>query len=380
MERASPPLARPKPRGRFRRASIQIHLWLGITIGLLWALQGLTGALLVFHREADRIGGAALTDAPMLPIGRLIDTAEAIAHHPLQRLTAVSNDPRLVEARFLDDHHHVMAVQLDAATGRLTGRRDRDPGSPFTGSAWRWIYLLHISLVAGVTGRALIGISGLILATGTALGLYIGWPGLRWRQWRAAFEARRWKIAIQKLYGWHRATGLAAGAAVLVMALTGAYMTFNAALAPMIARWVRFDPSATMAHMPVHMSGMEGMVHISPDAAMAIARRRFPVGRFMNFELPSEHPAYYSVRFTLPSEIRRWSGRAMVRIDPADGAVLAVYDPRSAPIANHVDDAIYPIHLGEAGGLPGRLLVFCAGLSLPVLYVTGLLRWLRRRR
>lgn len=31
------------------------HLWLGLILGGIWALQGLTGALLVFHREADRL-------------------------------------------------------------------------------------------------------------------------------------------------------------------------------------------------------------------------------------------------------------------------------------------------------------------------------------
>ncbi|WP_375293490.1 PepSY domain-containing protein [Novosphingobium sp. G106] len=35
---------------------------------------------------------------------------------------------------------------------------------------------------------------------------------------------------------------------------------------------------------------------------------------------------------------------------------------------------------GEAAGLPGRILVALAGLSLPLLYATGLWAWLRRRR
>ena len=37
-----------------RKALFQLHLWLGLVVGLAWALQGLTGASLVFHREMDR--------------------------------------------------------------------------------------------------------------------------------------------------------------------------------------------------------------------------------------------------------------------------------------------------------------------------------------
>jgi len=41
---------------------------------------------------------------------------------------------------------------------------------------------------------------------------------------------------------------------------------------------------------------------------------------------------------------------------------------------------VYPVHNGEASGLPGRILVCLTGLVLPTLYVTGLLHWLKKRR
>jgi uncharacterized iron-regulated membrane protein len=37
-------------------------------------------------------------------------------------------------------------------------------------------------------------------------------------------------------------------------------------------------------------------------------------------------------------------------------------------------------HNGEAFGLPGRLAILLSGLSLPLLYVTGLRIWWRKRR
>lgn len=356
---------------------VNIHLWLGIIIGFVWALQGLTGALLVFHREVDRIGGAALTDGPMLPPSRLIAAAEAAAGQPIQRLTAVGDDLRLVEARYNDSANEPQALQLDAATGRVVGTRERNPTSPFTGSGWRWVYLVHMSLMMGTPGRTLIGASGLFLFLTLLIGLLLAWP--KRHAWRAAFAFSKWRSTVQQFYGWHRAAGLVFALPLIALALTGTYQAFASKIAPALGRFFPYEPMATMGHQMGRGETHEAHAGISPDAALAIARTRYPEGRFMNLELPVEHPAHYSVRFTLEDELRSWSGRATVQIDPHDGTILATYDPRSAPVLNRLDDAAYPVHKGEAAGLFGRILVFLAGLVLPALYVTGLFLWFRKR-
>jgi uncharacterized iron-regulated membrane protein len=360
-----------------RKYWIKAHLWLGVSLGIFWAVQGLTGALLVFHRELDRIGGAALTNGPMIAPTRLIQIAEKRAGQPVQRLTAVSNDQRLIEARYNDAEGQPQAVQLDAASGKIVGSRERDPNTPFYGSAWRWIYLVHISLLAGPIGRIIVAISGLILAMSVGAGLYIGWP--KRRAWGTAFSPRKWRNALQKLYGWHRALGIVAGIFLIFMGLTGFYMAFASKIAPSLASITSFDPSASMSHQMGRGETHQAHVGLSADDALQIARREFPQGKFMNLELPVEHPGYYSVRFTLSSEWRRWSGRAMVRIDATSGEVIGRYDPRSASFLNRVDDAVYPFHMGEALGLSGRLLAVLIGLALPILFVTGFIRWRRRR-
>lgn len=360
-----------------KRFWIKAHLWLGLSLGVFWALQGITGALLVFHRELDRVGAPALSEGPMIAPTRLIQIAEAQVSQPVQRLTAANNDPRLVEARYNDEQGQPQALQLDAATGRIVGERERDPNSPFTGSAWRWIYLVHISLLAGPVGRILIGLSGLVLASAVGIGLYIAWP--RVRAWKTAFSPSKWRTPLQKLYGWHRALGLVSGVFLLFLALTGFYMTFASKWAPTLGRLTDFDPVASMSHQMGHGESHSAEASLSADDALRIAKREFPGGKFMNLETPVEHPGYYSVRFTLPTEWRRWAGRAMVRINAHTGRIIALYDPRRTSWLNKLDDAVYPFHMGEALGLPGRVLAVLVGLSLPTLFVTGFIRWRRRR-
>jgi len=38
------------------------------------------------------------------------------------------------------------------------------------------------------------------------------------------------------------------------------------------------------------------------------------------------------------------------------------------------------LHSGRAFGWTGRILVFLTGLACPVLFVTGLIRWLQKRK
>lgn len=52
--------ARPSLRVTMRR----VHLWLGLTIGVLFAFAGLTGSLLVFYPEIDAVLSPVLRAVP----------------------------------------------------------------------------------------------------------------------------------------------------------------------------------------------------------------------------------------------------------------------------------------------------------------------------
>jgi uncharacterized iron-regulated membrane protein len=60
--------------------------------------------------------------------------------------------------------------------------------------------------------------------------------------------------------------------------------------------------------------------------------------------------------------------------------VLHVRERRSLPAGEAFLHWQFPLHNGEAFGLPGRLLVFVAGLMPLVLACTGALIWWQRRR
>lgn len=362
-----------------RKILVKWHLWSGLILGAIWMVQGVTGSLLVFHRYFDQMDARPLASGPMMSIDALVHIAHGATNRPIERITAIGTDLRVVEARYTDAAGKPQAIRLEAATGKLAGEREREPSSPTTGSFWRWLYLLHISVFAGETGRILIGVSGLFLLVSLSVGVYIAWP--KRGGWRYIFTYSKWRNSFQKLYGWHRAIGFVSGVVLLMLATSGAYMVFDKWLAPVLERTGSFQTIAILGHHGAHQTGHHGHPpHISADDALAKAMEIFPTGKFMNVELPQEHPEYYSVRLTLPQEWRVWAGRAMVRVDAQTGEIIAIYDPTTASLLNKIDDAVYPFHMGEALGLPGRLLVFLAGLALPVFFITGAWMWLHKKQ
>jgi uncharacterized iron-regulated membrane protein len=356
-----------------KKALITLHLWLGLAVGLVWAVQGLTGALLVFHREVDRLTLPDAAAGPMASLDDILRRATATTHATVDTIGIADARGDVLSVNYRDGSGHPRALLVEAATGHILATRDREPILPVDGSAARWLYRFHEALLGGDKGETLIGISGLLMLTGAATGLFIAWP--RRRQWAAIFAIANWRSAPQRLYGWHRATGLATALALLLIAISGTYMIFSAEIRPALAALVPHR----LPYEPAPDTRMDEPT-LSPQSAWRRAHVRFPAASFVSLALPSSKKPVYTVRLRQPGEIRAWAGTTAVVLDPASGAIIDLYDPLTAPISNRIADAAFSIHSGELAGLLGRLAVMLLGLSLPMLYITGTIAWLGRRR
>lgn len=360
---------------RSKRIAFQVHLWLGVVIGLLWSLQGLTGATLVFHRELDRWahpewrGGSG----PPLPVDRLIAIAEARTERPVTAVGILDSGRDIRTATYADGQGVQRMLLMDAATGATVGERQPQPKAPSYGSTSRFIYMIHEKLISGPTGETIIGISGCLLLSSSLLGLWLAWP--RRGNWRALLSPRGWRTLPQKLHSWHRLAGLVFGLVFVFVAIGGIYMTFTESIRRALGSVVSLEAPYKSA---VAQAGVAPS--IPAQAALSEAERLFPKAAFVRLALPVAGKPFYVVRLRQDGETRAWSGATTVTVDAGNGRVLRVQDGLRGPVVERVLNAQFSIHNGEVGGLPGRLLILLAGLSLPTFYVTGLWLWLRNRR
>lgn len=160
-----------------RRVVVQVHRWLGLTIGLLWVLQGLTGAFLVFYRDLDRLSVSAPVAGPMASLDAIVSSAKAATGNArLTRLSFTDGHRDLIEVLYADRAGRLRALVIDASSAAVVRATDAQPATPFNGQAWRWIYAFHQGLNAGRRGEILIGLSGLMLFATVLGGLWLGCP------------------------------------------------------------------------------------------------------------------------------------------------------------------------------------------------------------
>jgi uncharacterized iron-regulated membrane protein len=265
-------------------------------------------------------------------------------------------------------------VTVDPASAQVLGVRDA--GAHLTAR----IYDLHASLLLGElldladTGETAVGLLGLGLIASVSTGLWLWWPA-RW-QLRVAVSVEWTKGARRLNFDVHRAVGFWSALLLLVVAGSGLYLVFPDWIRPVVAAVARVQPvPAGLASRPV-----PGAAPITPDEAVAIAVARIPGGAVTMVDLGPDPTALYRLWLTRPGDVRGSDGDSVVRVDQWSGAVLHVRDARSLPAGEAVLHWQFPLHNGEAFGLAGRVVVFCAGLAPGVLAVTGTLIWWRKRR
>lgn len=357
-----------------KRWWLQFHVWLGLIVGLFWALQGLTGALLVFNRDIQGAAYAAMSpSAPskLLPLDSLFRNASLAAGSPVTKIETFGARPYLVLAYYEDRQAQAKTLIVDGRSGRVLDDRSTDELLPHGSGFWPWLLRFHEALLGGDRGQYVVGTSGLLLLLSLTIGIWNGIPA--GGRIHAAFRVSRWRTTLQRFLGWHRMVGLIFGLPLLVSVLCGIYLAFAPSIRPVLAHRAGYVPmyqAAAQASAPRRSIGAE--------QAWQAALRQYPKSQLVRAVVPSAKSPVYFFRLLKPGEWRRWAGTSWVAVDPQSGKIIASYDAVNGPLANRITDNLYTVHTGEAGGLIARLIVFAGGLLLPAFFVTGLVTWRRR--
>ncbi|QNE32419.1 PepSY domain-containing protein [Sphingomonas sp. NBWT7] len=352
----------------------RVHLWLGLGIGLLFALIGLTGSALVFYTGIDAalhpaIEVARNDPAPGLasPVwDRALATGRARWHDPAGKWSIeVTGEGDAIPARFYPSSghgHHAdrMMVWFSPDGGRIVR------AEPWGGYLMSWLYQLHMALLAGDLGGQVVGWSGVAMLLLLASGMLVWWPR---GSLHKALAFKRDAAPIRRLRDLHKLTGLWAAPPLFVLVATGVLL----ALPPVMQVILR--PATVLAPLASKPAGSS----IGIARALTVAQRALPDGRIVFVDVSAAPGAAIRVRFQVPGDPHGRFPGSYVFIDAASGRVLAVHDVRRNGNGVAVTSWIRALHDGTIGGLATRVLAVAAGLVPTILFVTGLSHWRRRR-
>ena len=370
---------RPAREDGLRNAWLAIHRWLGLTLGLVGALLGITGSLLVFDGEIDArlnpqryaVSGTVMQQ----PISAYLDAAAQ----------AAGNGARAIALQLPSDRGGAVSVVMRGAGGAAPSRVYLDPPTARVldvaqgGGFVEWLHRFHGSLMLrDFWGREFIGVVGLAMLFSALSGIYLWWPG-RAMAWRAL----RFRPRVTLPRNLHHVCGFYVSIVLAVLAFTGVYLAFPNAMRSGVELFspvslaLRGGPPSSPA-----ASGARGAeMLVGPDRAAEIARAQVPGASIAGVGMPGGADGAYRVTMREardPHTLR--GGNTLLLIDARSGDVRRRVDATTRTAGDTFLAWQAPLHTGEALGFAGRVAAAIAGLAPALLFVTGSLMWLRRPR
>ena len=361
-----------------RQRWLTLHLYLALILGFFFAVLGLTGSLSMLGEGLDHLFNPRLSVEPAPGAKRSLDDLMAAVRreHPDYKgpwtleLPRAPDDPltawfeKPLETR--GQAYAPLMVLVNPNTGDVLASR-------FWGQTARtWLLDLHSQLHLGRFGAGWVGLMGVALMLSVLSGLYLWWPGLK--RLRSTFRLRHEAGMNLFLFDLHRLIGLSGFIALLILAFTG----FNLAYPALGEALVGTSGMSHDADGPaIRSTGRVSADHpVTLEEVVLLARGPFPRAEVRQITTPEGPEGTYRVTFRQAFEVNQRHPMTAVWVDQYSGQIRQVRNAARFSRGETLITTIWPLHTGEMLDGWGRLAWFLAGLMLPVLYVSGMVRWL----
>jgi uncharacterized iron-regulated membrane protein len=366
-----------------RRTWVWLHRWLGLNLGVWFALVGLTGSVLVFEDEVDALLNPALlverrTGPHLLP-HRILDRAadEFVAGHvERMRMPRAQDDVYRLLVR-VAPHLRVESDRVEAmfspVTGDLLGTREAEVVGLSRPYLLKTVYEFHRNVLLGNFGSNIVGIAGFLLMTSAFTGLIIAWPRSR-SGWKRVVRVKVRAGATRILYDVHRSWGAVLCALLILATLTGSTLVYLNYARDIVNV---FSPVAPFPVVPWRQNPLDQWPSFEAIAAKVDAA--YPDRAIAEVHLPSRPTAGYLFYLRKPGDVHRL-GDTLVWVHSGTGELLFERSSRSRTTGETVMHWLFPLHSGTAFGHAGKIAMCLTGLAPPLLVLTGLWVWARKRR
>lgn len=364
------------PTARAIRTWSALHTWSSLACTVFMLLLCLTGLPLIFQHEIGEALGTEV-QAPTMPAGtppisldRVLEVAKA--RYPQRVVQFASQEADTADVWYVTmtptpaPTADFQQVAVDARTGAVLPRPPLHQG-------FMWVMdRLHVDLFAGQAGKLFLGAMGLLLLLSIVTGVVLYAPFMR----KLAFgEVRHGRSRPLRWLDLHNLLGIVTLAWLLVVGTTGVLNTWaellqqrwqSTELAGLLGSY-REQPLIPDAQRAPAQRALEAALAHAPGTKVtfiAFPGTTFSSPRHLTFYLRGSEP----LNSRLPQPVLVDAGTATVTA----AARLPWY-----LVALQVSR---PLHFGDYGGMPMKILWAALDLLSIVVLGSGLYLWLARRR
>ncbi|MDP3331254.1 MAG: PepSY-associated TM helix domain-containing protein [Methylococcaceae bacterium] len=372
-----------------RKFWLKVHLYIGLCAGAVFVLIGLAGSLSVFGPELDSALNSTLKKVQLQASPSTYRSLNDIAAAAKSVIPISGKAYALVFPDQADDAFCITyslpaqgmnqnewhQVYVNPYTAQVTGQRLMfDTGNSFRGALMNFFVRFHYTLALGEVGRTFVGIVALLLVFSILTGLIVWWPSVG--KFRQALSLKRHASIERFNFDLHKTVGFYSLIILLIVLISGVEMVFPVYVDGLVKVLLSVTPKA---EAPVSDT-VSPALPITLDQVVAITDSRFPDGSYKWIFFPQGERNVFRVVKRAPDEVNQTRPSRTLWLDQYTGKLLQEREPAKNAAGDTLLQWLYPLHSGEAFGLTGRILICISGLAPAVLYVTGLIRWLQKRR
>lgn len=344
-----------------RKLWLDVHLWLGLALGLFLSIFGITGSILVFHAEINEwLNPERLTvNVPEVnplyqPLAEIFQAGKAampdkaahtFATYPRNNESALKMAFSLPVTAGKAGVTESWEVYVDPYTAKVLGKKLMSTSdNPFPKIFIGFIFELHYALFLGEEpGYLIFGIMGALLIISVLTGLILWWPLTG--KWVQALTIKR-KASPERLnFDLHKTFGFYSTLVLIPVLFSGVYMDIPQHVVPVLEL---FSP-VTYRYWFKSESSL-GKQSISLAQAVSIANQRSPTGRADWLYGATEPTGTYTVCKDGVEDKGSLIHRRCVVIDQYSEKILDVDDPAIGTAGEVFTHWQWPLHSGQAFG------------------------------
>jgi uncharacterized iron-regulated membrane protein len=336
-----------------------LHRWIALVATLLILIVAITGSALVFEGAMDRGMHPELWRVTPRPSRASLDSliAHAGAAVPDAKVSGITMSP--APDRAWVAQVGASQVFVDPYTGAVLGHRTL---AEWNQSLPRRLHVLHVSLMAGKRGSAVVGAISVLSLLLVVLGVVIWWRDKAWRvRWSAS-----WK---RVLFDLHHALGVGAAVVIAAIAISGMAIHYEP-----LNRWIYSLDRTSPPEPAKPPAATAGARSISADSLYRVATATLPGANvmFLSLSAAAGQPFVAALRYP---EDHTPAGRSRVFVDRNTGAVLLATSTRQAQLGTRLGNVVRSVHTGDVLGKPTEMIWLAAAIVLAMQGVTGVSMW-----
>ncbi|MDS3862276.1 PepSY-associated TM helix domain-containing protein [Thermosynechococcaceae cyanobacterium BACA0444] len=359
-------------RKTIRHFFFYAHRSLGLVVGILLCIAGVTGSILVFWHEIDaailtqRFGSLIPRDTP-ISFTTIQQSLEAFATSKNFYLDGIvpSDSPTQPYMAWLGDaKEYYWQAWVNQYTGEILGIREWE-------TSWVGrIYDLHYKLSAGDIGTIIMGIVALLTVLIAITGVVL-WPG--WRKLIAGFRIKWHSHIRRRNFDVHKVAGIVAAIFLILIGFTGFAWNIPQAKVNDAIYALTFSPKPE----PAALSTQPNQQPLPLDILVQKANAVFPNARITYLGLYSDEPLRVDLK--QPGESSS-NGRSRIQLNQYTGEILNVKNGLNPSTAEAIINQFGPVHYGTFGGMTTRIFYVLIGLLPVILLLTGFIMFWHRRK